>query len=275
MNPKKSLGQNFLRDYVVVQQVVSAISPQKDEICVEVGPGEGVITKYLVESEARVMAVELDDELVEKLKKSFITKKNIVVIHDDILKVFLMQELLKTGWAGKSQEISFRVVGNLPYYITSAIIRLFLEMQPKPKEMFFMVQKEVAERIIAKPGDMSILAVAVQYYAEAKILFPVSRESFFPVPKVESAFVKIVPKTRSDNHDAQKVLFRIVRAGFSSRRKMLANTLSSSLHISKDIVISLLRSAEIDAMARAQDLRIEDWELLTKNFLETQALSLQ
>lgn len=162
-----------------------------------------------------------------------------------------------------SNALPYRVVGNLPYYITSAIVRMFLELKNPPREMFFMVQKEVADRICAKPGEMSILGVSVQYYAKPELLFVVPKEAFDPVPKVESAFVKIVnSKYQKENIEEERKFFRIVKIGFSARRKTLANNLANGFHRDRREIEVTLESLGYKKSVRAQELSVEEWERL-------------
>jgi 16S rRNA (adenine1518-N6/adenine1519-N6)-dimethyltransferase len=159
------------------------------------------------------------------------------------------------------------VIANIPYYITSKIIRLFLETENPPSEMILMTQKEVAERITEKAGKMSLLSVSVQYYADPKILFEVSRKSFFPVPEVDSAVIKIEKiKKQKASIEETKNFFRIVKAGFSAKRKTLINNLSNSLHVEKNIIEEKIKTAGLKPTVRAQELSIEDWKTLSKNF---------
>jgi len=261
MKAKKSLGQNFLRDEKIVEKIIEAVSSCKDEVIVEVGPGEGVLTERLAHTGATVLAIELDDRLIPKLEKKFSNFPNVHIIHADILRINI-QELL-SGYGLMAH--SYRLVGNLPYYITSAIIRMFLESEVPPREMFVMVQREVAERICADPGEMSILSVAVQYYANPEIVFDVPKESFEPVPKVESAFLRIVYSEQfTVNSGERREFFRIVRAGFCARRKTLLNNLSNSFHIEKDATKKWIVSTGISESARAQDLSVEEWKKLHK-----------
>ena len=295
MDAKKSLGQNFLRDEGVVKKIISAVSARAGEVIVEVGPGEGVLTEALAGSGATVIAIELDDRLIPVLKEKFRDFPNVHIVHEDILQINI--GILFESY--KLHVTSYKLVGNLPYYITSAIIRKFLEDACPPTEMFLMTQKEVAERICAKPGKMSVLSVAVQYYADPKLLFVVPKESFDPVPKVASAFLKISPslssppvrggdvgtptegvedaithKTEHGTRNAEygmqnlqpgrKEFFRLVKMGFSARRKTLANNLANGLHIGKADVAKRLAEAGISEKARAQDLNVENWKVLKK-----------
>ncbi len=261
MQPKKSLGQNFLRDEGVVEKIISDISAREGEVIVEVGPGEGVLTERLAERGARVVAIELDDRLIPVLEERFRHYPNVSIVHQDVLQVN-MKEVFKSC---ELQGSSYRIVGNLPYYITSAIVRKFLESECAPSEMFFMVQKEVGERICAGVGKMSVLSVAVQYYADPEMLFVVPKESFDPIPKVESAFIRIVTNNKGqftgDGEETRK-FFRMVKIGFSARRKTLENNLANGLHLEKILVSELLEDAGVSTKARAQDLSIEGWKKL-------------
>lgn len=265
---KKSLGQNFLQDESILNQIIESANISKEDVVVEIGPGKGVLTDKLAKACKKVIAIELDDRLIPILEERFKEKNNIAIIHDDILKLnlplLIEQHVVLAG--------AYKVVANIPYYITAPIIRLFLETNYPPSEMILMVQKEVAERIVARPGEMSILAVAVQYYADAQYLLTVPREAFDPMPKVNSAVVKITrnlpiqkenlgPKMQ-DTEETRR-LFRIVRAGFSAKRKTLANTISSSLHLDKKVVEDTLESLGFSKNTRAQELGVSDWKKLS------------
>ena len=293
MDAKKSLGQNFLRDKNVVEKIISAVSACSGEVIVEVGPGEGVLTERLAESGATVIAVELDDRLIPVLKEKFRNFPNVYIVHEDILDIDMREVFLRYGVnpsvsktrhlpsptpssrgldtsprAGEEGEekMRYRLVGNLPYYITSPIIRKFLEGECPPTEMFLMTQKEVAERICAKPGKMSILAVAVQYYADPELLFAVPKESFDPVPKVASAFIKIENrKKKIENKEKEKEFFRVVKIGFSARRKTLANNLANGFCLEKADVVKRLAESGIPEKARAQDVSVEEWKIIINN----------
>ncbi|QQS61753.1 MAG: ribosomal RNA small subunit methyltransferase A [Candidatus Moraniibacteriota bacterium] len=281
MDAKKSLGQNFLQDKQVIEKIISAIAPCEGELIVEIGPGEGVLTEQLIHAGAIVVAIELDDRLIPILKEKFKNYSNAFIVHQDILKTDIgkiFSELnLNTVLCEKSVENekkknlqsskgTFRMIGNLPYYITSPIIRKFLEMKQSPREMFFMIQKEVAERICAPLGEMSILSVAVQYYARPEIQFFVSKEAFEPVPKVESAFV-LIKKECEKNNENTDLFFRVVRTGFSARRKTLANNIVNGFPIKKEMMENFLLQIDLKEKVRAQDLSVNDWKKIT-NFLK-------
>lgn len=259
-----SLGQNFLKDKEIVNKIISAASLNEDDFVIEIGPGKGILTGELAKYAGKVLAIEIDIDLIEPLRKKFSHQKNIAIIHSDILKINLTELL------GNEVFKQYKIIANIPYYITSPIIRLFLESGMPPQEMILMVQKEVAERIVAKPGQMSILAVSVQYYAEAEILFDVPREAFSPVPEVDSTIIKIIPSSSSSNNfrklGSRKQFFRIVKAGFSAKRKTLVNNLSHGLRLDKKKVEEKIKAAGFLPTVRAQELSVEDWKKMTKIF---------
>ena len=294
--PEK-LGQNFLKDKTIAEKIVKAADLKPSDFVIEIGPGKGILTEKLAERAERVIAVEIDRKLVDYLRRKFINKKNIEIINNNILKINLLElqnlfsvipaqagiqsvntkpnnSILDSRLRGNDMErksdiedkyLRYKVVANLPYYITSPVIRMFLKSEYPPREMILMVQKEVAERITAVPGKMSLLSVSVQYYARPEILFYVNKKSFNPVPKVDSAVVRI---TRIVEHEAQenKKFFKIVRAGFCARRKTLVNNLSNSLRLDKKEVQEKIKAAGILPTARAQELSVEDWKKLAKLF---------
>ena len=240
---KKSLGQNFLKDEVVLNHIIESANLSKDDVVLEIGPGHGALTEKLAAVCKQVIAIELDERLIELLHTKLVGNQNVEIFHGDILKINLPELIEKYNL----QNIGYKVVANLPYYITSPIIRLLLETKYPPTEMVVMVQKEVAERIVAKKGAMSILAVSVQYYAKAEFLFTVFKESFEPMPKVDSAILKIsfiassplgedVRRTDEGNIVSEtetKKFFRIVKSGFSAKRKTLINNLANGLQLEK------------------------------------------
>ena len=255
------LGQNFLRDRGITQKIIDSANLQPNDFVIEIGPGEGVLTEELKKYAKTVLAIEIDPILAKKLKEKFKNTPNVEIISADILKINLPDLTEKF----KISDNSYKVVANLPYYITSPIIRLFLEAETKPKEMILMVQKEVAERIVASPGKMSILAVSVQYYAQPELLFEVSKKAFCPVPKVDSAVIKIA-NTSQSNIDLEKTksFFRLVRAGFCAKRKTLVNNVTSSLKLDKRMIEEKLKKIGLQSNVRAQELSVEKW----KEFLD-------
>jgi 16S rRNA (adenine1518-N6/adenine1519-N6)-dimethyltransferase len=255
------LGQNFLRDEKILEKIIQSANLQPDDFIVEIGPGEGGLTEKLADKVKQVIAVEIDKKLIPALQKKFAQNKKIIILNADILKINL-KEIVKSF---KLQVSSYKVVANIPYYITSSIIRLFLESALPPQEMILMVQKEVAERIVEKPGKMSILALSVQYYAQAQILFSVPAKAFYPIPKVDSAVIKIIPFLNQNNPQETQKFFRVVRAGFSAKRKTLANNLANSFHLDKKDVENKLNPIGLAPLTRAQELSLEDWKKLAEN----------
>ena len=259
---KKSLGQNFLKDESVLNHIIESANLSKDDVVLEIGPGQGALTEKLADVCKKVIAIELDERLVEVLHTKFVGNNppagGVEIIAGDILKINLPELIIEHGL----DKTGYKVVANLPYYITSPIVRLLLETKYPPTEMVVMVQKEVAERIVAKPGAMSILAVSVQYYAKPEFLFTVFKQSFEPMPKVDSAIIRI---TQNMEHgtitkEETKKFFRIVRAGFSAKRKTLINNLANGLQIEKKVVEEKLISLGFSPNTRAQELGVEDWK---------------
>ncbi|MDD5083877.1 MAG: 16S rRNA (adenine(1518)-N(6)/adenine(1519)-N(6))-dimethyltransferase RsmA [Candidatus Moranbacteria bacterium] len=259
---KKHLGQNFLKDEGVLGRIVASANIAPDDFVVEIGPGTGILTQVLSEKAKRVISLELDSDLIPNLLKRFPLSSNVTIVRQDILQADLM-EVLKKSQLPEGQ--SYKVVANIPYYITAPIIQYLLELPMPPECIVLMVQKEVAERITAKVGALSILAVSVQYYADAELSFIVPKTAFEPVPQVDSAVVRLVPK-RSFDKDLDKKFFRCVKAGFSSRRKTLVNNFSASFHLPKDAVAQKLDRLGLDANIRAQALAIDDWQRVATAF---------
>ncbi|MCH8987005.1 ribosomal RNA small subunit methyltransferase A [Patescibacteria group bacterium] len=247
IKPKKSLGQNFLKARHVVNKIIQTAELEKQDTVLEIGPGLGALTKEIAPLVKKLIAVEKDWELVKILREEM--PKNVEIVNDDILKY-------------KLQATSYKLLANLPYSIVAPVLRKFLEAEHKPKLMVLMVQKEVAQRICAKPPKMSLLAVSVQFYATPKIVSYVSKRAFWPQPKVDSAIIKITPcLTPGVKHSDR--FFKIVKAGFSHPRKQLVNNLGKELGIERAKIISWLSKAHIHPTQRAQTLTIQDWENLT------------
>ena len=250
----KKLGQNFLQDPFALESIAAAADIQPTDTVLEVGPGLGSLTRYLAVAARQVIAVELDADLIPPLEAVTKLYDNVRIVHGDILKIS-PQELI--------QEAGYLVVANIPYYITSAIIRHLLENEPKPRRIVLTIQKEVADRICASPGDMSLLALSVQVYGKPRIAKRIPANAFFPAPKVDSAVlcVDIYPSPRIQP-ELLDTFFKLIKAGFSQKRKTLRNSLSSGLHISAINAEGLLKNAGIDPMRRAETLSIEEWKLL-------------
>ncbi len=277
LKPKKSLGQNFLKDESVLNHIIESANLSKDDVVVEIGPGHGALTEKLAAVCKQVIAIEIDERLIEllhtKLVGNYLTAGEVEIIAGDILKINLPALIEEKVFSLKANEASeaksYKVVANLPYYITSPIIRLLLETKFPPTEMVVMVQKEVAERIVAKPGAMSILAVSVQYYAKAQFLFTVFKQSFDPMPKVDSAIIRVTYSREQKERDkeATKKFFRVVKSGFSAKRKTLINNLANGLQLEKKVVEEKLVSLGFSPNTRAQELGVEDWRKLVNTLI--------
>jgi 16S rRNA (adenine1518-N6/adenine1519-N6)-dimethyltransferase len=249
----KSLGQHWLRDRDVLAHIADCADLSPNDTVLEIGPGLGTLTSELLRQAGKVVAVEFDAELARKLPGQF-PGKRLEVINTDILKFNL--SILPTG---------YKVVANVPYYITSKIVQMLMTAENKPSIAVLLVQKEVAERLAAKPGDMSILAISAQVFADVTLGDKVPAEFFTPPPKVDSQVV--ILETRqipffTDVNEAD--FFRTVKAGFSAKRKKLRSSLSGGLKLSKPQVEELLKKANINPDDRAETLSLDDWVRLTK-----------
>jgi 16S rRNA (adenine1518-N6/adenine1519-N6)-dimethyltransferase len=258
IRPDKSLGQNFLQDDSALRKIISVSKIAPSDTVLEIGPGLGSLTRYLAISAKEVIAVELDKSLLPILSSVVKGFENIRVIQGDILKIKIA-DLFKSD--------SYQVVANIPYYITSAIIRHLLESQPKPKSIVLTVQKEVAQRICAKPGDMSLLALSVQVFGQPEIVAEIPSDAFFPEPNVDSSVIRLdifsepaIPAIYLDS------FFRLAKAGFSQKRKTLRNSISAGLSISVGDAEELIKKSGIDPKRRAETLSISEWTTLTKLF---------
>ena len=257
----KKLGQNFLIDENVVRQIVEAAELSEADTVLEVGPGIGTLTQGLAESKAKVVAVELDTRLLPVLATTLEGYDNVRVVHGDILKVNIMEEV------GAPE---FKVCANLPYYITTPIIFALLEKRLPMERLVAMVQKEVAERMAAQPGgkDYGALSVAIQYYTEPEIAFIVPPTSFIPAPAVDSAVIVCKRREKPPVEVCDEALFfRVVKAAFSLRRKMLSNSLKN-MGIKSEQVAKWLELAGVDGKRRAETLSLEDFAKLTNSFNE-------
>ena len=257
----KKLGQNFLIDENVVRQIVEAAELSEADTVLEVGPGIGTLTQGLAESKAKVVTVELDTRLLPVLATTLEGYDNVRVVHGDILKVNIMEEV------GAPE---FKVCANLPYYITTPIIFALLEKRLPMERLVAMVQKEVAERMAAQPGgkEYSALSVAIQYYTEPEIAFIVPPTSFIPAPAVDSAVIVCKRREKPPVEVCDEGLFfRVVKAAFSLRRKMLSNSLKN-MGIKSEQVAKWLELAGVDGKRRAETLSLEDFAKLTNSFNE-------
>lgn len=258
---KKSLGQNFLRDEEIIERIFDLAEVAPSDWVFEIGPGTGILTFRLVDRVEKLLAIELDHQLVTRLQEQFVDSKSVSILEGNILDVDLKELLEASGFS----EHSYKIIANIPYYITAPIIRTLLSLAYQPVSMTLMVQDAVADRLAAEPGDMSLLSLMAQYYATVEKKFFVPKEAFDPVPKVNSAVIQIIPRRVYDPEEDRKV-FRLARAGFSARRKTLANNLSSSLSVSKEAVEEKLARLGLRIDIRAQALSVSDWENLQKIF---------
>ena len=256
LHAHKGLGQNFLQDPFALEAIVAAAEIQPTDKVLEIGPGLGSLTRYLAVSAKEVIAVELDEKLIPPLKTVLAPYQNVHMIQGDILKL-APNDLIA--------ENDYLVVANIPYYITSVVIRHLLESEPKPRRIVLTIQKEVAQRICARPGDMSLLALSVQVYGAPRIAAQIPAEAFFPAPKVDSAVLVVdIYPTPLIKEELLGKFFRLVKAGFSQKRKTLRNSLSSGLHISPTHAAELLTHANIDPQRRAETLGIDEWQRLSE-----------
>jgi len=253
----KKLGQHFLTNESVLNKIITASQIKPTEMILEIGCGIGNLTEKLAQKARKVIGVEKDQRLIPILKEVLKNYNNIKIIKGDILKI-----KIDSYFSGP-----YKVVANIPYYLTSHLIKKLLENPQPPYEIFLLVQKEVAQRICAKPPKMNLLAVAVQFYAKAKILFYVSKNSFWPIPRVDSAFLKIIPQPdKKKEIEFQNIFFKIVKAGFCSPRKQLINNFNSKLNLRKEEVQRWLAKNKINPKQRAETLSLTDWLNLTKTF---------
>ncbi|OHA64631.1 MAG: ribosomal RNA small subunit methyltransferase A [Candidatus Wildermuthbacteria bacterium RIFCSPLOWO2_01_FULL_48_29] len=252
IRPSKGLGQNFLIDRGAIRKLVAASSIQSNDTILEIGPGIGTLTQELAQLAKKVISVEKDAKMIEILRETLSEFKNIEIIHGDAL---------KSNY--KLPATNYKLVSNLPYYITAPTIRKFLEAsKAKPYSMTLIVQKEVAQRICAKPPKMSILAASVQVYATPKIISYIKKTAFWPKPKVDAAILQITPFPQPYSIDFPK-FFTVVKAGFKQPRKQLVNNLSAGFGLSREKTEQWLCSNDIEPARRAETLSVQDWINLT------------
>jgi 16S rRNA (adenine1518-N6/adenine1519-N6)-dimethyltransferase len=248
IKPNKGLGQHFLVDKPSLEAIMDAASVTSTDTVLEIGPGLGVMTRPLAEQAGQVVAVETDHVLADILRRD--APHNLEVVEQDILHFDLKQ--LPAG---------YKAIANIPYYLTSKIFRLLIESPNPPSMMSVLIQKEVAERITSKPGQMSILALSVQYYGTAEITRIVERHKFWPAPKVDSAVLRVTLTGPAFPADPSK-LFRLIKAGFGEKRKQLKNSLAGGLNLSSELAIVLVAEAKLAPTARAQELDLKSWRRL-------------
>jgi len=262
LRPRKSLGQNFLTDEHVLAQIVANAGVTHDDVVLEIGPGLGSLTRHLAEAARHVIAVEIDQMLLPPLHAVVAEYPNISIVHGDILQIdpaTLLSNYLT------SELPRYKVVANIPYYITSAIIRHLLEAPIKPSTIVLTVQLEVAQRIIAQPDDMNLLAVSVQFYGTPRIVQRIKAGAFYPAPDVDSAVVRIdLPDEPLYAVADVDTFFRVAKAGFGQKRKQLHNALRAGLSLPGEQIDTMLTAAGIDPKRRAETLSLSEWVKLVK-----------
>lgn len=244
LKPKDYLGQNFLIDEAALKAIIAAADLKTSDTVLEVGPGAGTLTVELVSRAGKVVAVEKDEQILKIQDVEDAPPQNkdspLMLINQDILKFNLDQHI--TG--------PYKVVANIPYYLTSHLIKYFLEQKNQPQLLVLMVQKEVGERIVAKPGQLSVLGISVQFFADAEIMAGVPKTSFWPVPEVDSVIIKIIPRVKYSEIKEHASFFRLIKQAFAGKRKQIKNTIKNP---------AALRQAGIAPAARPQELSIDDW----------------
>lgn len=256
LRPRKRLGQNFLKDQRFLDRILEAADVEPQDSVLEIGAGTGVLTQALASRAGRVVAVELDDGLVSLLREAAHGDPHLEIWHGNALDFDPAEHF----------DGPYKLVGNIPYYITGPIVRHFLECDLPPSLLVLMVQREVAERMCAKPGDLSLLGLSVQLYADPRIVTRVPAGAFYPPPKVESAIVRLAPRPAQATAEEREDFFRVARAGFGTKRKTLGNALSIGLGLPRADIGAVLSAAGVDERTRAQDLTLEDWKRLTRAF---------
>lgn len=257
----KSLGQNFLTDKNIIDRIIEGSQITENDLVIEIGPGVGVITREAAAAASKVIAVEIDSNLIPILEETLGDLDNVEVINRDILKTDL-NRLIEEEKAANPQITGVRIIGNLPYYITTPIIMKILEDGVKADSMTVMMQKEVGDRIMAEEGSKArgALSVAVQYYCTVEKIVSVPKDVFVPAPKVDSIVLRLdIRKERAVDLEDDRYFFRAVKSGFGQRRKTLLNSLSSEGNFSKEEIGEILQSAGIDPKRRAETLSMDEF----------------
>lgn len=249
----KRLGQNFLVNRSVLNKIIETADLNSKDYVLEIGPGIGTLTYELCKNARWVLGIEVDANMIKILNETCSEFKNLKIIQKNILAINLSKTL--------SQIPSYKVIANLPYYITQPVLRNFLEVQVfKPESMILMVQNEVAKKICAKSNDMSLLSVSVQFYSDPEYIEMIKKESFFPIPKVNSAIIKLnnigIKYPEIKNLD---LFFQIVKSGFSQKRKKLHNSMAAGLRIDEKTIKNILAKTKIDSNRRAETLSLKEW----------------
>ena len=267
IRPNKSFGQNFLIDRSVLNKIIDASEITSSDEILEVGAGTGVLTRELAQHAARVVAVEIERDMLTLLEETIGSYTNVELI---------ARNLLQLDPSEVFAQRPYKLVANLPYYITAPTFRHFLESRNPPRLLVVMVQLEVAQRIVATPGEMSLLAVSIQFYGQPRIVARVPANAFYPAPKVDSAILRVdIRPPMSLTQQERDSFFRVVQAGFTERRKQLHNSLTHGLHYKNERIRAWLASAEIDASRRAETLSIEEWLRLWQVISSTQRDGMQ
>ena len=265
LRPNKRLGQSFLTDPVYLQRIVQAAEIRTEEVVLEVGPGLGPLTERLLTVAGQVVAIEVDQGFIHVLQDRFRDEANFTLHHRDILKTNIATLLQPFS---QNERLSYKCVANIPYYITSSVMRHLLESEAAPNMIVLLVQKEVAQRIIAKPGKLSLLAISVQFYGQAEIVDIVPAGAFYPAPKVDSAILRVRPYAEK-RYAVEEIDFfwQVVKAGFRQKRKQLKNSLNAGLpRFNANQITIALKRAKIDIKRRAQTLTIDEWVTLYFSF---------
>lgn len=263
ISPKKSLGQNFLHDPNALNRILESAELPSGATVLEIGPGTGALTKVLAQAVGRVITIETDDRLRPILENELSTYDNITTIWEDFLDLDLSTLL---------QDYDYYVVANVPYYITSKIIRKLLEAPSRPQRLVLTVQKEVADRITAKSGAMSLLSVSVQFFGNPTLVTRLNPAVFWPRPDVESAVIRIdVYKAPIVDVSDEAIFFELVRTGFSQKRKQLKNALGNGLHVENKVINELMIESGIDFQRRAETLTLEEWAILSRIYTKIKA----
>lgn len=266
----KSLGQNFLINTEVVESIVNSSEISKDDMVIEIGPGLGTLTKYLLEKAGKVLCIELDTRMIKILKDRFNIYENFEVINEDVLKVNLKEIIKENKENGKIKNV--KIVANLPYYITTPIIMKLLEDKLDIKSITVMIQKEVADRLIETPGgkDTGAITYSVYYYCKSEKIMEVPNSSFIPEPEVISEVIKMTlrdePAVKIEN---PKIMFMIIKSAFMQRRKTLLNALTNTkVFLSKEEGLEILRKLNLGENARAENLSIQDFANIAQAIIE-------
>lgn len=260
---KKSLGQNFLKSGAILDKIINAGNLGKDDLVLEIGPGEGILTEKLIGRAKKVIAIEKDDRLIKLLQNKFdknISNKSFELIHGDVLEKDISKHGLKTG--------EFKLIANIPYYITGQIFRKFLSGPIQPNKMVVLVQKEVAQRAVARDSKESLLSISIKIYGEPKMMDVVARGNFNPVPNVDSAILLV--DNISKNYFvgfSEDIFFEVLKAGFAHKRKQILGNLKDLIKDGEK-VSKILKKCEIDEKSRAEDLKKEDWAKIVLEYVK-------